>query len=233
MGEHPRRASPGFRARAACGIAGPVLFTAAWVVATLRQRGYPFSALQLSGLAAPDARDPQVMIAGFVALGTCTVAFASALEEGLGGAARAGPAPRLARVAGVATIAVGLLRRDQLLVGPPAAAAGESWHNHAHDLASALVYLLMVTVPLLLARRFRDDPEWAPLRRPALATALASLVLLAVFWSDAVPGWNALLQRLMATIPLANMAWQALHLLRRSARPGARAAVPDPGAGPA
>ena len=37
------------------GVAGPVLFTAAWVISLLRQRGHPAAELQLSGLAAEDA----------------------------------------------------------------------------------------------------------------------------------------------------------------------------------
>jgi hypothetical protein len=52
------------------GVAGPVLFTAGWVVSSLRQAGVPAAGVQLSGLAADDARDPQIMMAGFVVLGT-------------------------------------------------------------------------------------------------------------------------------------------------------------------
>ena len=40
------------------GVAGPVLFTAVWVVSSLRQTGHPATGVQLSGLAAEDARDP-------------------------------------------------------------------------------------------------------------------------------------------------------------------------------
>jgi len=206
-----------FRIRAACGIAGPVAFTAAWVAATMRQRGYPLSALQLSGLAAPDARDPEIMIAGFVTLGVGTMAFASAAEEALGGAEHAGWGPRLTGVAGAATIAVGLLRRDQLLVEPWSALRTESWHNHAHDLASVVAYVLMVTVPLVLARRFRDDPAWERYRCPAVAVALASAAVMAVFWSGGVPSWNAALQRVAVTLPLVAMAKLAGHMLRATA----------------
>ena len=58
-----------------CGVIGPVLFTAAWVVSSLRQAGHSATEVQLSGLAADDARDPQIMMAGFVVLGAGTVAF--------------------------------------------------------------------------------------------------------------------------------------------------------------
>ena len=65
---------------AACaGSAGPVLFTAAWVVSSLRQPGHhPAARIQLSGLAAEDARDPQIMMAAFVVLGACLIGFGAA-----------------------------------------------------------------------------------------------------------------------------------------------------------
>src|SRR6516164_2520627 len=75
------------RASAAAGIAGPVAFTSAWIASSLRQTGYPAAEIQLSGLAAPDARDPWIMVAGFVVLGGCTVAFGAALRDALDHAA--------------------------------------------------------------------------------------------------------------------------------------------------
>jgi hypothetical protein len=76
------------RLGAATGIVGPVAFTGAWLVASLRQTGHSAVAVQLSGLAAPDARDPGIMIAGFVALGACSVAFGGSLHRALGGSGR-------------------------------------------------------------------------------------------------------------------------------------------------
>ena len=46
------------RAGAAAGIAGPAAFTGAWIAGSLRQTGHPAAEIQISGLAAPDARDP-------------------------------------------------------------------------------------------------------------------------------------------------------------------------------
>jgi hypothetical protein len=77
-----RLASPrGLRLCALCGLAGPVLFTAAWVVSLLRQTGHSAAEVQLSGLAAIDARDPQIMMAGFVALGVGSILFGAALGQ--------------------------------------------------------------------------------------------------------------------------------------------------------
>src|SRR5215469_3217752 len=81
---------PAARAQQAAGIAGPAVFAGAWIASSLRQGGYPAAEIQISGLAAPDARDPWIMVAGFVVLGGCTVAFGAALHEALGGRGGAG-----------------------------------------------------------------------------------------------------------------------------------------------
>jgi hypothetical protein len=220
-----------WRLRAACGLIGPAAFTAAWVTSTLRQQGYSIAEEHLSGLAAPDARDPAIMIGGFVALGACTTAFGSALEVALGGRRRAGVGPALVRGAGVATIAAGLLRRDRMLLHPAdALGGGESWHNHGHDLASLAIYMALIAAPPLLARRLRDDPRWAGLAPAALATSAASTALLLLFWSRAVEPWNGIVQRAAVTVPLAAMAAFATELLRQDSNPGMTGpGVPDPG----
>jgi hypothetical protein len=218
-----------YRLRAACGLAGPVVFTAAWVASTLRQVGYSIAEEHLSGLAAPDARDPEIMIAGFVGLGVGTIAFGSALEEALGGRERAGSGPALVRVAGIATLAAGLLRRDRMLLHPPDGVIGQSWHNNLHDLASGVIYASLLVAPLLLARRFRDDPEWHALRLPAAATAAGTAALLGLFWSRTIEPWNGIVQRVAVTVPLGVMAALALELLGRG--PGRSQAGPGPGPG--
>ena len=204
-----------FRLRAACGLAGPVAFTAAWVAGTLRQAGYSPAEEHLSGLAAPDARNPQIMISGFLTLGACTFAFASALQEALGGRKRAGLAPALMRTAGIATVAAGLLRRDRMLLHPPGGATGQSWHNLAHDLASGVGYASLLVTPVLLARRFRSDPQWETLRPPAVATTIGSATLLGLFRSRAMARWGGIIQRVIATFPLGMMAALAVKLLSR------------------
>jgi Protein of unknown function (DUF998) len=148
-----------FRLGAAAGIAGPAAFTGAWIASSLRQTRQGPGGLQLSGLAAPDARDPWIMLAGFLVLGCCTFAFGAALREALRGNATggAGPSPALVQGAGLLTVAAGLLRRDHLLVNAPGG-PGASWHSTAHDAISGLVYVDLVAAQLALARRFRRDP---------------------------------------------------------------------------
>ena len=117
------------RLAAAGGVAGQVLFTAAWVAGSLRQAGYSAAEVQFSGLAAEDARDPQIMMAGFVVLGAGTVVFGAELGRV---AAPRSVGPWLVVVAGAASVADGLFRRDHMLLAGPGF-AGESWHNQVHD----------------------------------------------------------------------------------------------------
>jgi Protein of unknown function (DUF998) len=225
-GSGPGAAGGWIRLGAAAGVAGPVAFTAAWVAASLLQTGHSAAEVQISGLAAPDARDPWIMIAGFVVLGGCSAGFGGALHRALGGSGRAGPGPRLIQAAGVLTVAAGLLRRDQMLLTAP---AGESWHNHAHDAVSGLIYVALIVVPLVLARRFRADPPWRALSAPLVASSATTAAVLAVFFSPAIPSWDAVLQRIGVTVPLAALAAVAARLMAL-ARPG-RAGPGRAGAG--
>ena len=208
------------RLLASCGIAGPVVFTAAWLAGSLLQTGHPAGAVQLSGLAAMDARDPQIMMAGFVGLGACSVAFGAALRR-LPAAGRSGP--WLVVAAGAATVAAGLFRRDHLLLTGPGF-AGESWHNQVHDLVSAVAYGAMVAAPLVLARAFARDPGWAGLARPLRVLALLSAAALALFASRAVQPWNGAVQRAAVTLPLAAEVLIAARMLgaRHRAGPAAK-----------
>ena len=187
------------RLAAAGGIAGPVLFTVAWVVSSLRQAGHCAVEAQLSGLAAEDARDPQIMMAGFVLLGAGTVVFGTGLGRVT---ASRSAGPWLVLVAGAASVAAGLFRRDHMLLAGPGF-AGESWHNQVHDVVSGIAYGAMLAAPLALARRWRGDPDWAHLSRPVQALTLASAAALAVFASRIAGPHDGVVQRIAVTLPLA------------------------------
>ena len=214
----PRKKRPnaGNRAAAAAGIAGPVAFTAAWIAGSLRQTGHRGTEIQLSGLAASDARDPWIMLTGFLVLGGCTIAFGAALHDALGGRGHAGLAPRLIQGAGVLTIAAGLLRRDHMLLTP----GSVSWHNHAHDVASAVIYADLVVAQVLLAARFGRDPRWKPWRPWLLASAAATAAVLIAFAGDTSAPAAGILQRVAVTIPLAAITAIAARLLRIPATAG-------------
>jgi hypothetical protein len=186
------------RLAAAGGVAGPVLFTAAWVISSLRQAGHSAAGVQLSGLAAQDARDPEIMMAGFVVLGAGTVVFGAGLGRVT---APRSAGPWLVVAAGAASVAAGLFRRDHMLLAGPGF-AGESWHNQVHDVVSGVAYGAMLAAPLLLGRRWRGDPDWGVLNRPVQVLALVSAAALAVFASGVAGPGNGVVQRIAVTLPL-------------------------------
>jgi hypothetical protein len=198
------------RAAALAGLAGAAAFTAAWIAASFLQAGEQVFAVQISGLAAENARYPWIMITGFLVLGGGALAFGAALRRALGGWPRSGPAPAVIQAAGAATIAAGLLRRDHLLLE----GGRESWHNHAHDVISAAAYLLMVAAPVLLARRLRPDARWRGLPVPLVAAAVLSAALLVAFYGLPHEPWDGLLQRIAVSLPLAAIAIVSVRLAR-------------------
>jgi hypothetical membrane protein len=194
----------GVRVCAWAGVAGPVVFTAAWLASSLRQTGHGALSVQLSGLAAANARDPWIMITGFLVAGGCLVVFGQELARELDG----GLAPRLIQGAGVLTIAAGLLRRDHLeLTSGPA-----SWHNQAHNVVSLVLYGDLVLAQLLLAREFGAAPRWRGLRPYLLASGIATAIALAIFIPDTTSPAAGVLQRVAVTIPLITMTAVAARL---------------------
>jgi hypothetical protein len=110
--------------------------------------------------------------------------------------------PWLVLVAGAASVAAGLFRRDHMLLAGPGF-AGESWHNQVHDVVSGVAYGAMLAAPLVLARRWRDDPAWAPVSGPVQGLALVSAAALVVFASGIAGPCNGVLQRIAVTLALA------------------------------
>jgi hypothetical membrane protein len=195
------------RVRALAGVAGPVVFTAAWIAASLRQTGHGALSVQLSGLAADGARDPWIMITGFLVLGVCTVLFGQELADAVPGLG-----PRLIEVAGLLTIAIGLLRRDhvELTSGP------SSWHNQAHNIVSLVLYADLVVAQLLVARSFGTAPGWRRWRPYLAASGLLTGVALAVFVPNINSPSGGVLQRIAVTIPLVAVTAVAARLSVRA-----------------
>jgi hypothetical protein len=185
----------GERAAGLAGLVGPCVFTGAWIAGSLLQAGHSMATIQISGLAAPDARAPWIMITGFEVLGGCVIAF------GYGLRGQASRAAWLIEAAGLLTIAAGLLRRDHLLLtsGPV------SWHNRAHDVVSALIYADLVVAQVLLARSFG---------RGLLVSATATAGLLVAFAADTSAPDAGVLQRLLVSVPLAAVMAVSVRLLR-------------------
>ena len=95
-----------------------------------------------------------------------------------------------------------------------------SWHNHAHDVISAAIYVDLVAAQLLLAGRFGRDPRWKPWRPWLLAGAAATAAVLIAFAGETSAPAAGILQRVAVTIPLAAITAIAVRLLRIPATAG-------------
>lgn len=209
-----RRAPTWLAVGTMAGVVGASAFTAAWITASLRQPGYSFTQIQISGLAAPGARGPWIMIAGFLVLGASLIVFGLAVRRQLGDTDRAGVGPVLIQIAGALTLAAGLFRRDHMLLAP----GPESWHNYAHNIVSTALYILLIAVPLTLAWRLRNEPVWRSMAGPLAAAAIAAAVILVIFLSGAAQPWQGTLQRLGVSLPLGCLIVVALVTWHNAAR---------------
>jgi Protein of unknown function (DUF998) len=70
-----------------------------------------------------------------------------------------------------------------------------------HDVVSGVAYGAMLAAPLVLARRWRGDPDWAVLSHPVRVLVLVSAAALAVFASQIAAPYNGVVQR-TAAVPL-------------------------------
>lgn len=85
------------RALAACGMAGPLAFTPAWLVLGALQPGYDPATQFISKLAAVGAPYTPPMVTAFLLLGGPTLAFSCGLHRGIGGGAGSPLGPLLGR----------------------------------------------------------------------------------------------------------------------------------------
>jgi hypothetical membrane protein len=205
------------RVLGSCAVAGPLIFTVAWLVAWPLQEQYSPLREDISGLAALDAQKPGIMILGFIALGLGATALGLGLMDALRGrSGRVGSASVIA--AGVGLGVAGLARNDcssELSSCAVAAEAGDvSVHHQIHDLVSLLVFVALIVGQLLCARAFRQDPQWRDLRTYSLVSGVLTLALLVLYIADAIDGWNGIVQRIFLAVPWIWIVVLGLRLLR-------------------
>ena len=202
------------RVATAAGIFGPAAFTVAFTSSERRQEGYSIRDEHISGLAAPDARNPEVLLTGFLVMGGSTILFATTLRDRLGGR-RGGLGPILLALSGAGAIGAGLLRRDRMLLHPPDQPDDyrQSWKNDGHDISAGVIYTTSVAAPLFLFRHLRRDPRLAPLAPLGLAASATSLSLMAYFSTQVDREGNGVVQRVMVSLPMAFMSALAWRML--------------------
>jgi hypothetical membrane protein len=186
------------RVAAVCGILGPSAFVGAWLLGGLQTEGYEPLRDAISQLAREGAQTRPLMNTGFVAFGVLIPVWAVLLRRVLGTGVAAA-----ATVAGVATLAVGLL---------PLTREGGQPQDVAHAVAAGTGYVGMALTPLLAV---------APLRRLGHARAAATsavvggVSVLALVGSVLVAQRGGGLQRLGLTVVDAWHVVVAVWVLRR------------------
>jgi hypothetical protein len=151
--------------RRTAGVWGPVSFAAASVVAARRQPGYSHVANHVSGLAAAGQPSAAVMVPGFLALGAASLLMPV-------------PSPtarRMARLAGLTTIAAGLVPASQLHCPRPGTDPDATALDVGHGVASITTFVLWIAMPCTAATQ--PGPRWYRRTSAALgAAALAGFV---------------------------------------------------------
>ena len=218
-------------------VAGPIVFTVAWLVAWAVQDDYSPRHEDISALAALDAEQPWIMIAGFLALGLGITLLGLGLRLRLGlpralaGGLSALIGALLVTVAGIGLVVAGLARNDcstELAACNAKVDAGDlSWHHSVHDLASLVIFVALIAAQLVLARAFRQDARWQDLRTYSMVSGGLSFALLVLYGSEAIGDSNGLVQRVFTAVPFVWVAVLGLRLRRLAAtdqRPGRSAA---------
>ena len=208
------------------GLAGPLAFAVASLIATAAQRGYNPRREDISALAALDAQYPWIMITGFLVFSGCTIALAAGLRGAIQPSQAATAGPIMILFVGLGIAGLGLMRNDCSTALASCAArvrtANVSWHHHGHDLVSIAVFATLMLAPVVFAEAFRNDPRWQSLRTYSRVTAALSLGLFVVYIlsSSAIPAWSGLAQRLFTTATLTWLAVLGTRLARRLHRRG-------------
>jgi hypothetical protein len=134
--------------RQTAGIWGPIGFCCAANAAARRQPGYSHRSHHMSGLAARGQRSATVMIPGFLALGASSLLM---------------PTPnttlaRMARVAGLTTLAAGLIQVSEPRCPQPGTDPAATASDAGHALASIATFALWTAMPIVAHRQ--TGPAW-------------------------------------------------------------------------
>lgn len=209
------------------GWAALCAWTSAWMVAGLLQRdAYLARRDHISGLAAENARYPDIMIAGFVLTGLLlllmTVRFWTAARTNRW----AMSAGALMLLVGAGFVAAGLFRSDCADAVTACTIRDQygatSWHSQAHNVVASGLFAFAL-VPLLFTLAIRGQRQTRALRRYSLATAMLSIALLIVFQFRWWMAWEGVVQRAAVTLPLLWIAVVGAHVGRL--RAGIRSAL--------
>ncbi|MEV4512537.1 DUF998 domain-containing protein [Dactylosporangium sp. NPDC049525] len=183
--------------------AGAALFVAAVVVAGALYPGYSHLKEAASQLAATNSPSAPIMIVGFFALATSTVAAGLGLFQHLPVGAAAKIAGVLTLISGALLVVAGLARNSCSEWIGACKAAEEAGtiplHHVVHDLVSLLLFLLLIAAVFTLARAVARNGA-RKLVWPSIAVGVVSFVTMVAMVSGAVPAASGLLQRVFLLV---------------------------------
>ena len=200
----------------------PADFTAAWLVAWPLQEQYSPRREDISALAALDAQHVWIMILGFIALGVGTTALGLGLMDALRGRnGRVGSALVVA-----AGVGLGLLGWHAMTAAPSCLAAqqpstrGMSRRITRSTTLSACCSSFPSSWPSSSVRvPSGKTSQWRDLRTYSLVSGVLTLVLLVLYISEPIDGWNGIVQRIFLAVPWIWIVVLGLRLLRLFRRP--------------
>lgn len=215
MTVHPGKS----RTLALCGVAAPLVYTAAVIAASLGSPGFDHLKDAISELGATGAPRADLMnFGGFLPYGVLIVAFAWAVHRGVRSDIGGWLGPVVLGLYGLAYVALAVSPCD-----PGCQGATPSFHHRMHLLLSDLIVLAAVVAPFTLYARLAKDPGWRSLAVPTLllpGTAWLVIELSGVGLS------GALRQRLWLLLLFAWIELVAIRLLARPVRSSVESPAP-------
>jgi hypothetical membrane protein len=194
------RARRSLRIAGWAGIAGPVLFTLAFLLLEQLTRD-DFDPVRLPVSALEAGRYGWVQQVSFAVFGLLTMVFAVGIHRGLRKARLGFAGPILFGLSGVAALAACAfpLRQD---------AAGQVYDPGGHSIAGFAFFLTSALALVVVSRRIAADPAWAGLAGWTLAAGVACLAGFVVMGTLAIPegaplhDWAGLGQRAVVLLAL-------------------------------
>ena len=182
------------RILALCGIVGPIIFAVLVTVSGVVFEGYSHASQTISELAGADAESPLLQTINFFIIGLSFIALAVGLHRGVGGGSGSVVGPMLIFVFGAsAGIGNGIFPCDS-------GCDGKTVIGFMHNLTGLVGFVAGIAGIFIISRRFKGDPDWAPLYRVSRVfgvTALISLVLwIGIAKIAEIESVNGVLQRL-------------------------------------
>jgi hypothetical protein len=218
------------------GIAGPVLFVTAFLVAGATRAGYDPLRHQVSLLSLGDGGD--VMVASLIVTGILLIGFALGLRSWLGSGRGSIGAPAAVAVSGIGFVIAGLFSTQPLNGYPPGTPEGMpveiTGASLLHVGGALLLFLGLIAAAAVLGRWFRvaGSTGWAS------ASWTTAIIVLVFFGASSagpsgeppIPALAGLFQRISLIAGLGWVAATAVHALRAQPAAGsdARAVRRDP-----